>query len=213
MTATPTTPNRPRPSTPCRKSSAAATPTATLCCWTWARPRQRRAAAPPTAPAAPPLPPPGPTLASFERGAKGKGKKAPPPPAEGTAFGFQPDVPRWVTADAEFRDRAGRFWPSFLYGKGVEGSAKVSFGGGLEGAFTVACTSAAQPKGDQSRRVLGELFRGEQPPALRLTIESLGKPRTQELAGTDGKGRPQPRHGRVLRGEGNAGVGRGGSWR
>ena len=132
--------------------------------------------------------PPG--SANFERSTGGKGKKADALPADGTTFQFKPDVPKWVTVDAEFRDAAGTMWPTFLYGKPVEGTAAVK-GGGLEAAFTVACTSATQTKGDQSRRVLGELYQGNAPPTLRFTLDSVGGPKTVEVKSTDAKGKTQ----------------------
>lgn len=132
------------------------------------------------------------TSASLEGAATGKGKKPAANPPEGTVYHFKPDVPKWVTVDAEFRDRAGTMWPSFLYGKPVEGIATIK-GGVLEAKIVVACTAACQPKGDQSRRVLGELFQGEQPPQLKLTLESLGKVETAEFTAADAKGKPQTR--------------------
>ncbi len=134
----------------------------------------------------------GPTSASFERGATGKSKKAGAVPADGTAFLLGPDVPKWVTVDAEFRDRGEKRWPTFLYGKPVEGTLKLDKGA-LQGTFVVACPTACQPKGDQSRRVLGELFQGEQPPQFRFTLESLGKLQSQDISGVDRKGKPQTR--------------------
>jgi len=130
--------------------------------------------------------------ARFERGASGKKSKSAALPADGTKFVFSPDVPKWVTVDAEFRDHDGKFWPSFLYGKPVEGSGRLE-NGRLQAAFTVACTSVVQPKGNQSRRLLGELLQGERPVQVKLTIESLDPMQTAELAGIDEKGRSQTR--------------------
>lgn len=141
----------------------------------------------------PPEPnPAAPKIASFDAAAPGRNKKAPPPPADGTTFVFKNDVPKWVTVEAEFRDEDGKMWPNFLYGKPVDGTARYKTGD-LEGHCTVACTEVSQPKGDQSRRVLGELFQDGKPPQLQFTLESLGKIQTTELAGKDGKGHPQTR--------------------
>ncbi|HEX8912346.1 MAG TPA: hypothetical protein VF796_08290 [Humisphaera sp.] len=149
--------------------------------------------APPATAQQAPAPVPGaPTSASFERSAQPKGKKAADAPADGTTFAFRPDVPKWVTADVEFRDRAGKMWPSFAYGKPVEGSATVK-GGHLQAAFSVACPNATQDKGDQSRRVLGELYQGSQPPVVKFTLKSLSAPKVMEIEGTDNKGKPQKR--------------------
>lgn len=145
------------------------------------------------APAVKAVPPaPGPTAASFERGASGKGRKAPAPPADETEFVFNPKVPKWATVDAEFRDHGGKLWPSFLYGRPVDGTAMVK-GGRLTARFTVACTSACQPKGEQGRRVLGELLKDGEAPPLRFTLEALGEPKQVELTHTDARGKVQKR--------------------
>lgn len=162
---------------------------------------------PATSPAASPqVPPLSASSASFERAARAKGKKAAPPPADGTMFLFKPDIPKWVTVDAEFRDPQGKAWPSFLYGKPIDGSATIR-GGALDAHFTVACTFVCQPRGDQSRRVLGELVKGEQAPALRFTLESLGKPQTIELSGMDAKGKPVTRTVEFCEGKGTLELG------
>jgi hypothetical protein len=138
-------------------------------------------------------PPPG-GSANFERSAgSGKSKKAEPQlPPEGTTFEFKPDVPKWITVDAEFRDRAGAMWPTFLYGKPAEGSATIK-DGALAASLAVSCTSATQTRGDQSRRILGELYHADQPPPLRLTLNSLSRPKTMDVQSTDAKGKPQTR--------------------
>jgi hypothetical protein len=130
--------------------------------------------------------------ATFEAAAPGKNKKTPPPPADATAFLFKGDVPKWVTVEAEFRDQAGRMWTSFLYGKPIDGSMTYQ-PGELQGGCSVACTEVCQPRGDQSRRILGELFRSDKPPQLRFTLELLGKIQTTELTSEDAKGHPQSR--------------------
>lgn len=139
---------------------------------------------------------PGPTAISFERGAGGsgggKGNKAPMLPPDDTTFLFKGDVPRWVTVDAEFRDRGAKMWPSFFYGKPVEGKATFH-DGKLEAAFTVATTAACQPRGDQDRRLLGELFQDGKPPEVRFTLQSLGERKKEELTRTDAKGKTETR--------------------
>jgi hypothetical protein len=130
--------------------------------------------------------------ASFEAAALGKNKKTPPPPADGTAFLFKADVPKWVTVEAEFRDEARRMWPSFLYGRPIDGTVTYQ-PGQLQGSCTVACTEVCQPRGEQSRRILGELIQSDKPPQLRFTLESLGPIQTTELAGEDSKGHSQLR--------------------
>jgi len=140
--------------------------------------------------AAPSAPATAASPARLESAAAGKGKKPAALPADGTVFEFKADVPKWVTVDAEFRDRAGTMWPTFLYGKPVEGTATLK-DGRLAAAFTVACATAAQPRGGQVRRTLGELVAGEQAPQLRFTLESLGELRTAEVHSTDAKGKAQ----------------------
>lgn len=132
--------------------------------------------------------------ASFEHSAGGgKSKKGEPQlPPEGTTFAFKPDVPKWITVDAEFHDRSGSMWPTLLFGKPVGGSVTVK-DGALDASLTVACTSATQTKGDQSRRVLGELYRADAPPAVRFTLTSLSKPKTLDVQNTDAKGKQQTR--------------------
>ena len=134
-----------------------------------------------------------PTRASFEIGAQAKNKKRPDPvPADGTEFHFAPNVPKYVTVDAEVRDRAGKFWPSFLSGKPVSGTWRIK-GAQPEANFAVACNTLAQNKGAQNRRILGELVQNEQPPKFEFTLLSIGAMKTQELSSIDKKGNPQTR--------------------
>jgi len=134
-----------------------------------------------------------PTRASFEVGAQAKNKKRPDPvPAESTAFHFSSEAPKYVTVDAEIRDRAGKFWPSFLSGKPVSGEW-IFKAPQPEAKFTVACTANAQNKGDQSRRILGELVKNEQPPKFEFTLHSPGVINTRELSSIDAKGKMQTR--------------------
>jgi len=132
----------------------------------------------------PPLP--GPTRASFERSVRGKDAKNPPKkPEDGTVFHFLPKYPTWVTVDAEIRDQAGKLWPGFMYGKPVDGSLK-SASAGLEGKFTVACTSACQPNGEPGRRVIGELLKDPKNPSpLVFHLEALGPLKTQAVKVTE----------------------------
>ncbi len=118
-------------------------------------------------------------------------KKPAAKPAEGTVFHFQESWPKWVTVDAEFRDVAGKMWPQFFSGKPVSGSFKY-FDLLPAANFTVACTTACQSKGDQSRRVLGELFSADgQPPKIALTLTSLGPVMHEAVRTVDGKGKEQ----------------------
>ncbi len=137
-----------------------------------------------------------PTRASFEISAQAMNKKRPDPvPVDGTVFNFKPDVPKYVTVDAEFRDRAGKYWPNFLSGKPVSGEW-IFKTAQPEGKFTVACATLAQNKGDQNRRLLGELVKNANDPPLKFefTLHSIGAKKTQELTSIDKKGKPQARN-------------------
>lgn len=129
----------------------------------------------------------GPTTASFERGANSKSAK-PTLPADDSVFLFKADLPKWVTVDAEFRDRAGKSWPSFLYGKPIDGKTTLK-NGKLDGSITVACTNAPQTRGEQSQKVIGPLYAEGVPPTFKLTIHSLGELTKAEIPTTDNKGK------------------------
>ena len=58
----------------------------------------------------------------------------------------------------------------------------------LDAKLTVACTTIAQNKGDQSRRILGELIKNEQSPKFEFTLRTLGPLKTQELTSVGRKG-------------------------
>ncbi|MBY0523230.1 MAG: hypothetical protein K2R98_07520 [Gemmataceae bacterium] len=117
---------------------------------------------------------PRPTSASFERGAFSKSAKNAPKPAADAVFHFKPDDPKWVAVDAEFRDRSAKMWPSFLYGKPVKGTFSWKDAKPIA-MLTVDCPVICQPKGEQERRVLGELVKGADAlPKLMLSLESLG---------------------------------------
>jgi len=149
----------------------------------------------------------GPTRASFEIGAQGKNKnRQDAVPADGTVFYFNADFPKYVTVDAEVRDRARKFWPSFLCGKPDSGECIVK-AGKLEPHFTVACNTIAQNKGSQDRRILGELVKNEQPPKLTFSLTALGPPKTQELTSIDKKGNPQARDIEYCEGQGTLELG------
>ncbi|WP_439631663.1 hypothetical protein [Gemmata sp.] len=145
--------------------------------------------APAPAPAAAPAPG-GPTRAAFES-ARGRDPKAKPgpAPAEGTVFHFSPTFPKYVTVDAEMRDRTGKLWPAFLCGKPVDGTLTVR-AGGPEAKLTVACTTLAQPNGDRGARLIGALVTDPKtPPPLTLAIDALGPQKSAEVKTTDNKGK------------------------
>jgi hypothetical protein len=130
---------------------------------------------------------PGPTSASFERGAAASRGGTPTVPDDGTTFHFTPAYPRWVTVDAEVRDQAAKYWPSFFYGRPESGRLVFS-SGRLSGSFTVACTHACQPRGDQGRRAAGAWVAGLAETPLRLTLESFGPTRQAQLERLDNRG-------------------------
>ena len=143
--------------------------------------------APPGDVAALEKPKPGPTIGSFERGAQAsKGKVT--LPENGTSYIFKPDVPKWITADAEFRDQNNVKWPSFLIGKPVEGTLTFK-DGKLQGTFTVECNKAIQTAGDQSGKVLGAFYIDGATPTAKLSITSLGDMTKAEIPTTDAKGK------------------------
>jgi hypothetical protein len=125
----------------------------------------------------------GPTRAHFQRHARPKVQKK--LPDEGTVFHFLPTYPTWISVDAEIRHQAGRLWPGFMYGKPVEGTLTAT-AGGLDGEFTVACTSTCQAAGEPDRRLLGELLRNpEQRPSLVFRVGALGPALTAEVKAVD----------------------------
>lgn len=125
----------------------------------------------------------GPTRAHFQRHARPNVHKK--LPDEGTVFHFLPTYPTWVSVDAEIRHQAGKLWPGFMYGKPVEGTLTAT-AAGLDGEFTVACTSTCQAAGEPDRRLLGELLRNpEQRPSLVLRVGALGPALTAEVKAVD----------------------------
>jgi hypothetical protein len=136
---------------------------------------------------------PTPKRLTVENSAQRIGSKSKPvtPPEEGKIAHFSAAYPRYVTVDVEARDAKGKMWPNFLYGKPVEGSVKYS-AGGSQGSFTVLANNWCQSRGQQDRRVLGELFGdGNTPPPIQLTIRSLGPARPEKFQKTDNKGQTQ----------------------
>ena len=95
-------------------------------------------------------------------------------PAPPTAFRVTSAFPKYVTADIEFRDPTGAKWPNFFSGKPANDAGIISLDPAKPAAsFALLCDKMAQDRGDQSRRVLGELCPPEKPPAVTLTITAL----------------------------------------
>jgi hypothetical protein len=109
-------------------------------------------------------------------------------PEVGAVFHFTPNYPKYVTVDAEFRDRDGKYWPHFVTGRPVSGKLTVQKDR-LQGELVIRVDTYAQPRGDQSRRVLGELFGNGNPPPITLTLESFGEVQTVAIPPKSGKGK------------------------
>jgi hypothetical protein len=96
---------------------------------------------------------------------------APPP----TDFRVSSAFPKYITADIEFRDPSGKKWPNFFHGKPSTEAGYLRLGPGQPAAaFTLLCDKMAQEKGDQSRKVLGEMCAPDKPPVVTLTVAGLG---------------------------------------
>ena len=123
-----------------------------------------------------------------------------------TDFRVSSAFPKYITADIEFRDPSGAKWPNFFHGKPATEAGYIRLGPGQPAAaFTLFCDKMAQERGDQSRKVLGELSAPDKPPVVTLTIAGMGPivsaaksgkdkvGQTSELSGTlDVAGRKVP---------------------
>lgn len=116
----------------------------------------------------------------------GVGFEAGSAPAAEQVFRVTPEFPKYVTAALEFRTATDERWPSFFYGQpAAEGSIRCD-PAQPQAEFTLVCAKRPQPNGDQSRRVLGELFREpEDTNAVRLRIESMAG-LEKDAGGSDG---------------------------
>ena len=108
-------------------------------------------------------------------------------PAAEQVFRVTPEFPKYVTAALEFRAGTDEKWPSFFYGQpAAEGSIRCDRAQ-PQAAFALVCDKRPQPNGDQSRRVLGELFRDPNDTnAVRLRIESMAG-LERDAGGSDGE--------------------------
>ncbi len=97
-------------------------------------------------------------------------------PRAGQVFQFGTNFPKYVTAHVEFRDAAGARWPTFFYGRPAgEGSLRFDTANPAA-SFVLDCDKRPQRHGDQTRRVLGELFPGTNSPGgVLLRVSSLEK--------------------------------------
>ena len=107
-----------------------------------------------------------------------------------TSFTATAAFPKYVSADIEFRDSTGVKWPNFFYGKPAGDGGVIDLNPTNPSAsFTLVCDKMAQERGDQSRRVIGELCPPEKPPAVILTVTGIG-PLMVAVAGGKDKNKP-----------------------
>ncbi len=109
---------------------------------------------------------------------------APAPPAP--VFRVISTFPKYNTADIEFRDPSGAKWPSFFYGKPATETGFLNLTPAKPVAtFTLLCDKMPQDKGDQSRKVLGEICTPEKSPTVTLTITAMTPPQDAPATGKD----------------------------
>jgi hypothetical protein len=150
-----------------------------------------------------------PKSVQFEKAAPAKSAK-PNLPTSDVVFQFDAKKPSYVTVDLEARDRDGDLWPSFFYGRPIEGTFAWK-NGQADAKFVVACNAVCQPFGDQDRRVLGIFVR---PPApkdeakdiARFRLDSLGSSKTME-AKYDDKGKQKSKTLEFAEGQGTLEIG------
>ncbi len=85
-----------------------------------------------------------------------------------------PEFPKYVTAHVEFRDPTGARWPSFFYGKPATNGLVQLNAAQPAAMFRLDCNQRPQTNGDQSRRVLGEIFDGSKKGGVGLVINGMG---------------------------------------
>ena len=109
---------------------------------------------------------------------------APAPPAP--VFRVISTFPKYHTADIEFRDPSGAKWPNFFYGKPATETGFLNLTPAKPAAtFTLLCDKMSQDRGDQSRKVLGELCTPEKFPTVTLTITAMTPPQDAPATGKD----------------------------
>lgn len=121
-------------------------------------------------------------LASTHAAAAAPASPAPPVPI----FRVISTFPKYNTADVEFRDPSGAKWPSFFYGKPATETGFLNLTPTKPAAtFTLLCDKMSQDRGDQSRKVLGELCAPEKSPTVTLTITAMTPPQDAPATGKD----------------------------
>ncbi|MBC8131826.1 MAG: hypothetical protein H7X95_02500, partial [Deltaproteobacteria bacterium] len=109
------------------------------------------------------------------------------PASPGGTFYFTPTHPKWVTVDGEFRDVEGKMWPSFVYGKPVSGTCTM-VNDVPQASLVVEGIRFCQNRGEQDRRILGELATGTGQ-KVTFTLSSVGPIQTESSKETDAKGK------------------------
>ena len=111
---------------------------------------------------------------------------APAPAPSGAFYRVISSSPKYVTANLEFRDPTGAKWPNFFYGKPATDTGHLRLDGSKSIAnFTLLLDKMAQDKGDQSRKVLGDLCAPEKYPAITLTVTGMSAPQDAATGGKD----------------------------
>ena len=139
---------------------------------------------------------------SVDREARIKTKSPPTMPNDGVVYKFDPAFPRWNTVDAEIRDAKAAYWPNFMYGKPVGGTLTYRAEGPKVDKVVVECPGLCQPRGDQTRRVIGELVKPDTAPKLTLTLTSLEPVKGEDRKVTDSRGRESVRYLEYCEGKG-----------
>lgn len=145
--------------------------------------------APPTTPLAPPR------LQRLDAGRDSRpvGAKAKPASQSDLTITLSSTSPKYATVDAEFRDTKQKMWPNVMCGRPLSGTITVK-DGKLNMQGQVSCDAWSQTRGEQDRRVLGEIITEEgKSPRLILSIDSLGEARTEEIKITDNHGKDSVR--------------------
>lgn len=86
------------------------------------------------------------------------------------AFCVTQEFPKYATVGIEFRDPSGAKWPNFFYGRPADTAGHISLAPAApSAAFTLRSERMVQEKGEQNRKVLGELAA----PVVTLSVASV----------------------------------------
>lgn len=117
-------------------------------------------------------------------------KKIPLPQA-GQEFSFSVETPKHMTCNIDFCDPTDAMWPNFVGGRGA--GRFVFDVSGPKGEFAITFDRLNQKNGDQSRRILGELIKPDQPFVVTLSVKSIGAFKEETIEETDNKGKTKQR--------------------